>query len=471
MSVATRTQIILVLLATINTVRIAPAMSAATAGDPVYKLASSYPPGWDARDATRCLQNAINATDYDILVVDPQAAPWLVGPITIPSNKRILFPANLKIVAIDDNRRWRWNTCMFSIMGRENVTLEGRGTGPAQASLQMLRDKYLDPKAGYGSGSTDARHCITVGDSDNITISGLRIIDPGGDGIYVGGGSRDYSKNIKINNCTIENYTRCGIAAVSVAGLSIDGCVITDPRACGKEVSAIDLEPNPLDDYMQNVAIKDTDIHDCPEDGLAIALCRLAAGDPDVSIEVRDTRIHNIYGGSFPWAAGIRIKKLTSSKSSKHQPMTAPSGTILFNRCDVYDVDSNGLLAHWYVDDPMQLSFIDCSWKNVARTNHGTSPLYIKMKGLPAGKVNPRGGIRFAGKDGACKVIDSEERPFLRLDSYGAPPNAVINLAGSITAKTPGGDTPNRAADLKLAPDFDVTYIVESDIDNTDNGP
>lgn len=91
----------------------------------------------------------------------------------------------------------------------------------------------------------------------NSSVKGLTIKDCWGDCIYVGGNSR----NVSIENCTLDNGRRQGISITKANGVTIRKCTITNVSGTNPQF-AIDVEPNRTDS-VDNVLIEHVTVRDC----------------------------------------------------------------------------------------------------------------------------------------------------------------------------------------------------------------
>lgn len=98
-------------------------------------VASSF--GYDAADATDCLQKAINSGAKRV-VVDRQAGPWLVRPITLRSNLELVLQEGVEIIAKAGEFKSKGET-LITAQNAENIVIRGEGEG---ATLRMRKKDY-----------------------------------------------------------------------------------------------------------------------------------------------------------------------------------------------------------------------------------------------------------------------------------------------------------------------------------------
>ena len=98
----------------------------ATAADETV-VASSF--GYDASDATDCLQKAIDSGAKRV-VVDKQAGPWTVRPITLRSNLELVLQEGVEIIAKAGEFKSKGET-LITAQNAENIVIRGEGKGAA----------------------------------------------------------------------------------------------------------------------------------------------------------------------------------------------------------------------------------------------------------------------------------------------------------------------------------------------------
>lgn len=130
---------------------------------------------------------------------------------------------------------------LFKINNVKNVSISG-GT--------LIGDKYthLGDKGEWGMG-------IEIKDSQNISISDMRIDKMWGDAIYLGTNGQDSNSNINLNNITMNDNRRQGLSIISVKklrgyNLYANNTSGTDPA------SGIDIEPNNNKAILQDIYLK-----------------------------------------------------------------------------------------------------------------------------------------------------------------------------------------------------------------------
>jgi len=202
--------------------------------------------GYNTTDATAALQAAID-TGSNVWVPN-MGSDWNVSPIFLTqSNQTIHFDEGV-VIAAKEGEFLGANDYLFSNVTRENVRLEGYG-----ATFRMRQQDYLAPPY----PAAEFRFGIASIGANGFEIVGLTIEDTGGDGIYLGSTGAAISKNILIQDVTINNAFRNGIAIIEAKDVLIDNVIIASTSGNSPE-AGIDLEPNSPTQGIENVTIRDT---------------------------------------------------------------------------------------------------------------------------------------------------------------------------------------------------------------------
>ncbi len=210
--------------------------------------ASSF--GFNAEDATECLQKALDSGAKKV-IVDNVGKPWVVRPLKLHGNQTVHFEKNVLVIAKKDEFKAK-NDCLFTARHADHLVLEGE----AGATLMMRKKDYLDFSK---YEKAEWRSILNLLGCSDVTVRGLKLASSGGDGIYIsdGGYQRPMCRNILIENCVIDDNHRQGISVISVIGLTVRKCIISN--TFGTEPQAgIDCETNNRQEYQQNILVEDT---------------------------------------------------------------------------------------------------------------------------------------------------------------------------------------------------------------------
>ncbi len=201
---------------------------------------------------------------------------------------------------------------ILNVIG-ENIKISGNGT--------IIGDKFSHTgKTGeWGMG-------INFKGAINSSVCGLTIQECWGDCIYVGGNSKD----IMIENCTLNHGRRQGISVTKADGVIIRNCKIKNVKGTPPQY-AIDLEPN-SPDSVNHILIDNVVVEDCK--GGFIVMCG----------ERKE-------GAKVPWIGSVEIKNCNI-----HTNWLMP---IIVNRCDSFKI------GKCTIHSPKGLSAI-----SIMKTNH-----------------------------------------------------------------------------------------------------
>ena len=222
----------------VNSPRIAPAVSVdSTAIREVFEgkrtEANVLWWGFDAMDASAMIQAAINSPAKEVRI-PCVGLPWYVQPLTLRSDLRLILDSGVTVAAIPGSFL---DPTAALLKAYECSSLE---IDASNASVQMRKEDYESrPYA-----PSQWRHCLALLGCTNVYVEGLRLMNSGGDGIYVGrSDSKVECRNITIKHVTCDGNYRNGISVISVRTLRIDSCTLMNTRGIPPQ-AGIDFEPN-----------------------------------------------------------------------------------------------------------------------------------------------------------------------------------------------------------------------------------
>ena len=167
----------------------------------------------------------------------------LIKDETLTINDDILVNNNQKI-RMENSKIHNTNTnnqeYIFYLNGVSNVEITG-----------------LNAEIYFDKPSQAQQACLKIYNSSNVYFSGIDLNKAGGDGITVSGTDNEtVSSNIVIDNCTINNNRRNGVALIGgVKDFVIKNCRITNTSGTNPQYG-IDLETWQDDIYNENVLIE-----------------------------------------------------------------------------------------------------------------------------------------------------------------------------------------------------------------------
>jgi hypothetical protein len=368
--------------------------------------------GFSADDATDCLQSAINS-GVPKLIVDNTGSDWIINkPLQLVSNQEIDFADGVVIQAKKGEFKGT-NDCLFEGKNLTHISLIGQGN----ATLLMHREDYANP-ALYKKA--EWRHGIGLWDCSDVVLRGLTVTKSGGDGLYLGAGSKGLCKNVLVENMNFDANYRQGISVISAENLTIRNCKLnntdgTNPKA------GIDFEPNNHGQRLVNCVLEDCELKGNAGGGVDIYAVNLDGTSPPISISVNRC---SISGNSVGLAA-------TATRSTTN-PV---KGTVTFTDCKF---DHNQITIRDSLANTVQYLFKNCTldfsgnkdsadWKNV--------PIVLTTDDRVE---NPSiGGVTF---ENTVVISDSSQPPIgLRFQGQAT---LTDQIKGSILVQSNGKTTP-----------------------------
>ena len=229
--------------------------------------------GFDPADATQSLQAAVNSPAIRVIVVN-MGRPWIVTTIRLPSDKEIVFEPGVVIEA----KRGAFlgkTDCLFLARGCRNLTLRGR-----DATFRMHKSDYHKPPY----EPAEWRHALSIRGCENVRIEGLTLLESGGDGIYLGAGSRQATnRNVTIRNVICDGNNRQGISVITAEDLLIENCVFRNTNGTAPEAGG-DLEPNHPEERLVNCVLRNCRSENNAGHAYHIYLGQMNEQSPPVSI-------------------------------------------------------------------------------------------------------------------------------------------------------------------------------------------
>lgn len=416
----------------------------------VYLLAmtglhsATIEPSFNATDCTSALQSALNTLSTgDTLRLRAQSGPWISGPLHLSrSGVTILLDSGAELRA-KAGAFPSASSCLLQLDLVNDVTVSGYG-----ATLRMLNGIDI----AYNSG--ESRHCLGIRGSNRIIVEGLICTKAGGDGIYVAGGwsgDQNYSSNVTIRDCVLDDNRRQGISVISAQNLLIERCALintgitngTDP------MSGIDFEPDVDGERLVNCIMRDCEIGGNNArnyaTGIHTYLGNLGSSSPAVDITIERCRITSTVGSN-------EAVNLSCARSS------GPSTTYRMTDCLIEDVRGSGLsIKSGSTSTTVQITRTILRNTFTDSPSWGGTPIYFEAQ---SDYFNSYGNITFTD----CVVVDGRSRPFIRsYEDRSYMPNPLADtycdgLRGTITVINPNAS--GRVWNLDTANDVNITLAV-----------
>ena len=243
--------------------------------------ASSF--GFDADDATICLQKAINSGGSEI-IIDNVGKPWIIRPVKLRSNQKLIFEDGVVVWAKKGEFKSR-GACLFKGRDLENFSMVGQG----KVVLKMNKKDYQDKKRYLHS---EWRNLIAIYGGNKIIIKNLTLLESGGDGIYLGSGSKYLAcNNILIDSAKVLKQHRQGISVISARNLIIRNSKFNYTSGTSP-MHGIDFEPNNKKQCLVNCLIENCEFGENESAGVYFHLLNLDSSSEPVSIKINNCKLY-----------------------------------------------------------------------------------------------------------------------------------------------------------------------------------
>ena len=296
--------------------------------------------GYDPEDSTKFVQAALDS-GADRVIFDRQRGPWVTTTVFGRSDQEIVFEDGVELQAkpgafasVHDD-----NSCLFVLRDVTNVTI--RGEGKTGGTLRMRKADYQD-KSRYAH--SEWRHGLVLAGAVNVSVEKMNFVATGGDGIYI----RDGSANVAIRSCVCDDNHRQGISVISVDGLLIEDCVLSNTKGTPPE-AGIDFEPNVPEDRLANCTMRRCRAFGNAGSGYELYAAQMTSKTKDLSILIEDCtsednrRETSLQCGSEREAdfvqGEIRLRNCTFGKSRgcdgpRHQVKDSSRGfAVVYENC------------------------------------------------------------------------------------------------------------------------------------------
>ncbi|MEI6500569.1 MAG: right-handed parallel beta-helix repeat-containing protein, partial [Armatimonadota bacterium] len=375
--------------------------------------------GFDATDATQCLQAAIDSK-VPKLIVDKLPTPWIVLPLTLVSNQEIEFEKGVEVLA----KRGAYvsgNDSLITGSLVENVTLRGYG-----ATLRMWRDDY--DKEPYKHA--EWRHVINLHSCSNLKILGLVLTESGGDGIYLGTGKEGVTnKDIVIKDVVCDKNYRQGISVITAENLLIENTVLSNTNGTAPR-AGIDFEPNGPTERVVNCVMRNCEAYGNAGCGYVAYIPTLNATSAPVGLRLENCKAYDNVGPPAVFMTG-------------NTPAAAVTGKLELVNCEFRGAKTAGLTIMGNPPTGLRVLVDRCSLLDNASEAPTLSPIMLEAGN---GATEDMGGIKFVD----CLIRDALGRkPMSFTDNTGNL--RVVDVTGNLLLEKEGQKTPVAITDKLLA--------------------
>lgn len=296
--------------------------------------ASSF--GWNATNATKCLQAAIDSGAAKVLI-DRQADDWIVEPVFLRKSNQEVVVADGVTVRAKKGAYKHPGDCLFKANCVSNVILRGEGS----ATLAMNKKDYQNPAEYQFS---EWRHAVSIVGGHDITVRDLTILSSGGDGVYV----RDAARNVRLDRLVCRDHHRQGISVISAVDLLVTNCRF-DATSGTAPQCGVDIEPNVPRDRLENVVFEDCVFDGNASSGILLHLAPLDDTTRPISVTFR--RCMSRGNGH----CGVRINCVGPTRRSVQ-------GRIVFENCVAVGNKLHPLIIGSKRSDALDIAFVDCTF-------------------------------------------------------------------------------------------------------------
>ncbi len=363
--------------------------------------------GFNAENATATLQAALDSGAAEV-IVDHVGAPWIVDGLKCRSNQTVTFAKDVELQARKGQFKGT-NDCLVAIYGVENVTLRGYG-----ATFRMHRADYDDPQQYQRA---EWRHSVSIKSSRNVKVLGLRLLESGGDGIYLGVSKAGVTNtDVLIKDVVCERHYRQGISVISAENLLIEDTVLKDTAGTAP-MAGIDFEPNRPDEKLTNCVMRNCTVEHNSSYGIVMYLVPLTGKSAPVSLRFENCRTKGDRNG-----VGLVTTNGHADGDVK--------GTVEFVGCQIEQPENDGIMIGQKPADGIQVRFTDCTLIEPAMKKPDTAPVVFQGR---HGNRLPMGGVEF--------------RNLTIVDPLGRQPLALHDWAGGLGIERVTGNLQLRGKD------------------------
>lgn len=271
-------------------------------------------------------------------------------------NKCLIVPSNTHLIVNGEINMMPNNFQHYSVfyVKGENIEINGKGI--------IVGDKFshTGTEGEWGMG-------IRMNQAQNVSISGLTIKECWGDCIYVGG----RSKNINIENCTLDNGRRQGISVTKADYVTIRRCSISNVGGTAPGF-AIDIEPN-KGDSVDHVLIDNVVVKNC-------------LGGIKATRSLKQTN----EGKPLSWIGSVNVRNCDTSASKKFPALFKGCDSLFVSNCKIISSNARPAIL------TKKVNYVSV----VENTLVDRSDLLSKAKHF-AKKILQRGGVELISIEGA----------------------------------------------------------------------
>lgn len=254
--------------------------------------------GYSTENQHRTTPIVVNVKDYGATgndnTDDTAAIQKAVDDVSAAKRGNIVIPEGTYIIDAVKSIRLSGNMQLWL---SPDTTLKAAPNGsPNYAIVKIVDADNVEVSGGLITGERDNHfndigewgHAIQILGSSHVKIADVTISDCWGDGIYIGSSKeQNYCGDVIIENFAITNCRRNGITVISGKSVTIRQGVISDTNGTDPQ-SAICMEPNSVEEYLEDILIEDVQANNSAKYGLLFGLARYVDTPHDVRITLKN---------------------------------------------------------------------------------------------------------------------------------------------------------------------------------------
>ncbi len=367
--------------------------------------------GFRPEESTQALQAAINS-GAEKVIIEKMNSPWIVDRIKLAGNQELLFEKGVVVLAKKGAFHGGGDS-LFSASHKSNIKLTGYGA--PHSVLQMRRDDY----ASKDYTKAEWRTILEFNSCTEVTISGLTLLESGGDGIYLGTSrASEPCKNIVIKDVICDRNYRQGISVINAENLLIENCVLkntggTSPRA------GIDFEPNLAGERLVNCVMRNCLIENNEGYALQIYAPQFDGATVPMSMRFENCVTRGTNRGSV---------FITNSCG----PKGPVRGTIDLVGCRFEDRGNAGVTVACNSVRGVKIRFADCTLADASPKPSARVPIVFASR---TGDLDDIGNVEFAN----FTIKETTDRPLMKF--YNVSGRRIRDLSGCLTVERNGKPT------------------------------
>lgn len=190
-------------------------------------------------------------------------------------------------------------------------------------------------------------HGITIKNSENVLIQGVKVEKTIGDGVYIGQINSLPSKNVTVKESIIDNVRRNGISITSGIDILLENIFVSNTNGTAP-MYGIDIEPNNNRDFIENIKLCNIVTYNNKVGGVLISLNKLGKGTQKRKVDISVSNLKDYYSHTGFYISNITVgvENLRGSINvedlylySNYTPFTFKSSTAKRVKVNIKNID------------------------------------------------------------------------------------------------------------------------------------